>query len=237
MGWFSKSDDSFFLSTVMPDGQAAKEMGADGVIGVSFDYAVLGETNGMMLVSVSGTAVKLGWGPPAARVAGGGLRLAAQAARCQARSPAGRKDDQAALRKGTSRGLAAADSPSARTPKAITVGRPTRVLTGWPLTYLKAKCCASAIGISSITPSLEWQATRALLSKSAQRRKSLSMRSATRAMQGLNPTRRTHSTTSSVPRWRVVRQMSLASGKYDRRRMGCLIPSVGTVDGRSLEPL
>ena len=40
MGWFSKSDDSFFLSTVMPDGQAAKEMGADGVIGVSFDYAV-----------------------------------------------------------------------------------------------------------------------------------------------------------------------------------------------------
>ena len=60
MGWFSKSDDSFFLSTVTPDGQAAKEMGADGVIGVSFDYAVLGETNGMMLVSVSGTAVKMG---------------------------------------------------------------------------------------------------------------------------------------------------------------------------------
>ena len=24
MGWFSKSDDSFFLSTVTPDGQAAK---------------------------------------------------------------------------------------------------------------------------------------------------------------------------------------------------------------------
>ena len=40
--------------------EAAKEMGADGVIGVSFDYAVLGETNGMMLVSVSGTAVKMG---------------------------------------------------------------------------------------------------------------------------------------------------------------------------------
>ncbi len=39
---------------------AAKEMGATGVIGVDIDYAVLGETNGMMLVSVSGTAVKLG---------------------------------------------------------------------------------------------------------------------------------------------------------------------------------
>jgi uncharacterized protein YbjQ (UPF0145 family) len=117
MGWFSKTDDNFFLSTVMPDGQAAKverylglangeaiiganifrdlfssvrdvvggraggyeralagarraaladmveaarEMGANGVIGVSFDYAVLGENNGMMLVSVSGTAVTMG---------------------------------------------------------------------------------------------------------------------------------------------------------------------------------
>lgn len=39
--------------------EAAKERGANGVVGVDFDYAVLGETNGMMLVSVSGTAVKL----------------------------------------------------------------------------------------------------------------------------------------------------------------------------------
>ena len=38
--------------------EAAREKGADGVIGVDFDYAVLGETNGMMMVSVSGTAVK-----------------------------------------------------------------------------------------------------------------------------------------------------------------------------------
>jgi uncharacterized protein YbjQ (UPF0145 family) len=38
--------------------EAARELGADGVIGVDFDYAVLGETNGMMMVSVSGTAVK-----------------------------------------------------------------------------------------------------------------------------------------------------------------------------------
>jgi uncharacterized protein YbjQ (UPF0145 family) len=117
MGWFSKKDDSFFLSTVVPTGdgarvqqflgivngeaiiganifrdmfssirdvvggraggyeralsgardaavedmvEAAKEMGANGIVGVDFDYAVLGENNGMMMVVVSGTAVKLG---------------------------------------------------------------------------------------------------------------------------------------------------------------------------------
>jgi flagellar hook-basal body complex protein FliE len=37
-----------------------QERGANGVIGVDFDYEVLGETNGMMMVAVSGTAVKLG---------------------------------------------------------------------------------------------------------------------------------------------------------------------------------
>ena len=119
MGWFSKSDDTFFLATVVPDGAngtarvgqymglvngeaiiganifrdmfasvrdvvggraggyerglasareaalddmkaAAKEMGADGIVGIDFDYQVLGETNGMMMVAVSGTAVKMG---------------------------------------------------------------------------------------------------------------------------------------------------------------------------------
>ena len=39
---------------------AAKELGANGVIGIDFDYEVLGETNGMMMVAVSGTAVKIG---------------------------------------------------------------------------------------------------------------------------------------------------------------------------------
>ena len=39
--------------------EAAREVGADGVIGVDFDYEVLGETNGMLMVAVSGTAVKL----------------------------------------------------------------------------------------------------------------------------------------------------------------------------------
>ena len=39
---------------------AAKALGADGIVGIDFDYEVLGETNGMMLVSVTGTAVKMG---------------------------------------------------------------------------------------------------------------------------------------------------------------------------------
>ena len=39
--------------------ESAKELGANGVIGMDFDYEVLGETNGMMMVAVSGTAVKL----------------------------------------------------------------------------------------------------------------------------------------------------------------------------------
>ncbi len=38
---------------------AAREIGADGIVGIDFDYEVLGETNGMMMVSVSGTAVKM----------------------------------------------------------------------------------------------------------------------------------------------------------------------------------
>ena len=116
MGWFSKSDDTFFLATVVPQGDgprvaqymgvvngeaiiganifrdlfssvrdvvggraggyeralsgareaavedmvaAAKDMGANGIVGLDFDYAVMGETNGMMLVAVSGTAVKM----------------------------------------------------------------------------------------------------------------------------------------------------------------------------------
>lgn len=38
---------------------AAKELGADGIVGIDFDYEVLGENNGMMMVSVSGTAAKM----------------------------------------------------------------------------------------------------------------------------------------------------------------------------------
>ncbi len=117
MGWFSKKDEGFFLSTVVPSGEgarverylgivngeaiiganifrdlfssvrdvvggraggyeralsgardaaledliaSAKELGADGVVGIDFDYEVLGAENGMMMVAVSGTAVKLG---------------------------------------------------------------------------------------------------------------------------------------------------------------------------------
>lgn len=39
--------------------EKAKELGADAVVGVDLDYEVLGSTNGMLMVSVSGTAVKL----------------------------------------------------------------------------------------------------------------------------------------------------------------------------------
>ena len=39
--------------------EAARELGADGIVGVDFDYEVLGENNGMLMVAVSGTAVKM----------------------------------------------------------------------------------------------------------------------------------------------------------------------------------
>jgi uncharacterized protein YbjQ (UPF0145 family) len=37
--------------------QAALELGANAVVGVDIDYEVLGEKNGMLMVSISGTAV------------------------------------------------------------------------------------------------------------------------------------------------------------------------------------
>ena len=39
--------------------EAAQELGADAILGVDLDYEVLGEKNGMLMVSVNGTAVKL----------------------------------------------------------------------------------------------------------------------------------------------------------------------------------
>jgi uncharacterized protein YbjQ (UPF0145 family) len=41
-------------------GQAAAALGADAVVGVDLDYEVLGSNNGMLMVTASGTAVKLG---------------------------------------------------------------------------------------------------------------------------------------------------------------------------------
>lgn len=38
---------------------AARDCGANAIVGVDFDYEVLGEANGMMMVAVSGTAVKI----------------------------------------------------------------------------------------------------------------------------------------------------------------------------------
>ncbi len=40
--------------------EQAGELGADAVVGIDVDYEVLGKENGMLMVSVSGTAVKLG---------------------------------------------------------------------------------------------------------------------------------------------------------------------------------
>ncbi|WP_194437782.1 heavy metal-binding domain-containing protein [Vibrio fluminensis] len=38
--------------------ERAKSLGADGIVGIDIDYEVLGQNGGMMMVSVSGTAVK-----------------------------------------------------------------------------------------------------------------------------------------------------------------------------------
>ena len=38
----------------------ARDLGADAVIGIDLDYEVLGKTGSMLMVSASGTAVKLG---------------------------------------------------------------------------------------------------------------------------------------------------------------------------------
>ncbi|HXH04266.1 MAG TPA: heavy metal-binding domain-containing protein [Candidatus Competibacteraceae bacterium] len=37
--------------------EAARELGANAVVGVDLDYEILGEKNGMLMVSASGTAV------------------------------------------------------------------------------------------------------------------------------------------------------------------------------------
>ncbi len=39
--------------------EQARGLGADGIIGIDIDYEVVGQQGGMMMVSVSGTAVKL----------------------------------------------------------------------------------------------------------------------------------------------------------------------------------
>lgn len=37
----------------------AKKLGANAIVGVKFDYTVIGQSGSMMMVAVSGTAVKL----------------------------------------------------------------------------------------------------------------------------------------------------------------------------------
>jgi uncharacterized protein YbjQ (UPF0145 family) len=38
----------------------ARQLGADAVVGIDIDYEVLGENGGMLMVTASGTAVRLG---------------------------------------------------------------------------------------------------------------------------------------------------------------------------------
>ena len=40
--------------------ERAAELGANAVVGIDLDYEVLGQGNGMLMVSASGTAVRLG---------------------------------------------------------------------------------------------------------------------------------------------------------------------------------
>ena len=40
--------------------ERAQQLGANAIIGIDLDYEVLGQANGMLMVSVSGTAVDLG---------------------------------------------------------------------------------------------------------------------------------------------------------------------------------
>lgn len=39
--------------------ETARRLGANAVVGIDIDYEVLGESNGMLMVSVSGTAVAI----------------------------------------------------------------------------------------------------------------------------------------------------------------------------------
>ena len=48
----------------------AQALGADAIIGIDIDYEVLGSSNGMLMVSASGTAVRLKPPGPPARTAG-----------------------------------------------------------------------------------------------------------------------------------------------------------------------
>ncbi len=89
---------------------------------------------------------------------------------------------------------------SARTPKAVTVWNPRAGFEGWPLTYLNAYRIPSLVGMSSMTPAGEWEATLAVLSKSGQRRKSSAIDAVMPAMIGSAPCVRIHRTVPATSR-------------------------------------
>ena len=54
------SSMNFSASAMDEMQQRAASLGADAVVGIDIDYEVLGANNGMLMVTASGTAVKLG---------------------------------------------------------------------------------------------------------------------------------------------------------------------------------
>ena len=52
-------DGKLALAPVQEAVEAAQKLGANAVIGIDVDYEVLGADNGMLMVCVSGTAVKI----------------------------------------------------------------------------------------------------------------------------------------------------------------------------------
>ena len=51
--------------------QSARDLGANAIVGIDLDYEVLGQSNGMLMVSASGTAVRLKGGGAARGPQGG----------------------------------------------------------------------------------------------------------------------------------------------------------------------
>tara|TARA_R110002110_G_scaffold42948_11_gene134196 strand:+ start:12145 stop:12465 length:321 start_codon:yes stop_codon:yes gene_type:complete len=58
-GVFEADVDSLHKAAEKTIAEKATAMGADAVVGVDFDYQVLGDSRPMILLSVNGTAVKL----------------------------------------------------------------------------------------------------------------------------------------------------------------------------------
>ena len=59
-GAYEKALDDARKEALLELQQDARDLGADAIIGVDIDYEVIGQQGSMLMVAVSGTAVKLG---------------------------------------------------------------------------------------------------------------------------------------------------------------------------------